>query len=221
MHPVPTPVLASPRCTRWVPCCATQPAVEAGLSAAGRIRRVAPSGVRRHRAGRRLRHHAHQNARRANERWLLRQRPEVLDLPAEHSDLMVPLARTIPLEAVTKRAEGLSVFLVGMRDRGGQLTVRPIRTMMNHGTTEVFFADLELPYEALIGEEGEGFRYLLDGLNAERILIAAECSVTAASISIAPCGTRVKGSSWAVRSEPTRASSFCSPGRTWRWPSRT
>jgi acyl-CoA dehydrogenase len=94
---------------------------------------------------------------------------------AEHSDLMVLLARTTPLERVTKRTEGLSVFLLDMRDRGGQLTIRPIRTMMNHATTEVFFADLELPHDALIGEEGEGFRYLLDGLNAERILIAAEC----------------------------------------------
>jgi acyl-CoA dehydrogenase len=94
---------------------------------------------------------------------------------AEHSDLMVLLARSTPLESVTKRTEGLSVFLLDMRDRGGQLTIRPIRTMMNHATTEVFFANLELPHDALIGEEGEGFRYLLHGLNAERILIAAEC----------------------------------------------
>ncbi len=94
---------------------------------------------------------------------------------AEHSDLMVLLARTTPLERTTKRTDGLSVFLVDMRDRGPQLTIRPIRTMMNHATTEVFFADLELPHDALIGEEGDGFRYLLDGLNAERILIAAEC----------------------------------------------
>jgi acyl-CoA dehydrogenase len=94
---------------------------------------------------------------------------------AEHSDLMVLLARTTPLERTTKRTDGLSVFLVDMRDRGSQLTIRPIRTMMNHATTEVFFADLELPPDALIGEEGDGFRYLLDGLNAERILIAAEC----------------------------------------------
>jgi acyl-CoA dehydrogenase len=94
---------------------------------------------------------------------------------AEHSDLMVLLARTTPLEQVAKRTEGLSVFLLDMRDRGPQLTIRPIRTMMNHATTEVFFADLELSRHALIGEEGAGFRYLLDGLNAERILIAAEC----------------------------------------------
>jgi acyl-CoA dehydrogenase len=101
---------------------------------------------------------------------------------AEHSDLMVLLARTTPIEQTQKRADGLSVFLVDMRDRGAarpgtqaQITIRPIATMMNHATTEVFFEDLELPAEALIGEEGEGFRYILDGMNAERILIAAEC----------------------------------------------
>jgi acyl-CoA dehydrogenase len=95
---------------------------------------------------------------------------------AEHSDLMIVLARTTPLEKVHKRTGGLSVFLLDMRDRApGQLTIRPIRTMINHATTEVFFEDLELPADALIGEEGEGFRYILDGMNAERILIAAEC----------------------------------------------
>jgi acyl-CoA dehydrogenase len=94
---------------------------------------------------------------------------------AEHSDLMILLARTTPLELVEKRTGGLSVFLVDMRRRGSQLTIRPIRTMMNHATTEVFFEDLQLPADALIGEEGEGFRYILDGMNAERILIAAEC----------------------------------------------
>jgi acyl-CoA dehydrogenase len=94
---------------------------------------------------------------------------------AEHSDLMVLLARTTPAEDVARRTDGLSVFLLDMRDRGEQLRIRPIKTMMNHATTEVFFTDLELPAEALIGEEGEGFRYILDGMNAERILIAAEC----------------------------------------------
>ncbi len=95
---------------------------------------------------------------------------------AEHSDLMVLLARTTPLEQVQKRTAGLSVFLVDMRGRTGtQLTIRPIRTMMNHATTEVFFENLELPSDALIGAQGEGFRYILDGMNAERILIAAEC----------------------------------------------
>jgi acyl-CoA dehydrogenase len=100
---------------------------------------------------------------------------------AEHSDLMILLARTTPLEQVHKRTAGLSVFLVDMRDRddaaerAGGLTIRPIKTMMNHATTEVFFENLELPGDALIGEEGEGFRYILDGMNAERILIASEC----------------------------------------------
>src|SRR5262245_39299118 len=95
---------------------------------------------------------------------------------AEHSDLLLLIARTTPVEAVKKRTDGLSVFLVEMREAVGRgLTIRPIRTMMNHATTELFFDDLEIPGSALIGEEGKGFRYLIDGLNAERILIAAEC----------------------------------------------
>ncbi len=95
---------------------------------------------------------------------------------AEHSDLMLLVARTTPLEQVKKRTEGLSVLLVDMKQAAGHgLTIRPIRTMMNHATTEVFFDDVEVPAENLIGEEGQGFRYLLDGMNAERILIASEC----------------------------------------------
>jgi acyl-CoA dehydrogenase len=95
---------------------------------------------------------------------------------AEHSDLMLLLARTTPADQVRKRTEGLSVFLVDMRAAlGNGLTIRPIRTMMNHATTEVFFDDLRVPAENLIGEEGRGFRYILSGMNAERILIAAEC----------------------------------------------
>jgi acyl-CoA dehydrogenase len=94
---------------------------------------------------------------------------------AEHSDLMVLLARTTPLADVPKRTAGLSVFLVDMRNRGSSLQINPIKTMINHSTTEVFFEDLELPADALIGEAGEGFRYILDGMNAERILIASEC----------------------------------------------
>jgi alkylation response protein AidB-like acyl-CoA dehydrogenase len=95
---------------------------------------------------------------------------------AEHSDLMLLLARTTPREAVAKRTDGLSVFLVDMREAlGNGLTIRPIRTMMNHATTEVFFDDMRVPAENLIGEEGKGFRYILSGMNAERILIAAEC----------------------------------------------
>src|SRR5471030_65787 len=95
---------------------------------------------------------------------------------AEHSDLMLLLARTAPKEKVKKRTDGLSVFLVNMKlAEGSSITINPIRTMMNHATTEVFFDDLRVPAENLIGEEGEGFRYILAGMNAERILIAAEC----------------------------------------------
>jgi acyl-CoA dehydrogenase len=94
---------------------------------------------------------------------------------AEHSDLMVLLARTTPLAEVANRTDGLSVFLLDMRDRGSSLQVKPIETMVNHSTTEVFFDDLRLPGDALLGEQGEGFRQILDGMNAERILIASEC----------------------------------------------
>ena len=95
---------------------------------------------------------------------------------AEHSDLLLLLVRTTPIEEVGKRSDGLSVLLVDLRRAVGHgITIRPIRTMMNHATTELFIENLEVPVENLVGEEGKGFRYLLDGLNAERILIAAEC----------------------------------------------
>ncbi len=95
---------------------------------------------------------------------------------AEHSDLMLLLARTTPREHVAKKTDGLSVFIVDMREvRGKSLTIRPIRTMMNHGTTEVFFDNMRVPAKNLVGEEGKGFRYILSGMNAERILIASEC----------------------------------------------
>lgn len=95
---------------------------------------------------------------------------------AEHSDLMILLARTTPREQVAKKGDGLSVFLVDMRDALKQgMTIRPIRTMMNHSTTEVWFDDVPVPAANLIGEEGKGFRYILSGMNVERILIAAEC----------------------------------------------
>ena len=95
---------------------------------------------------------------------------------AEHSDLMVLLARTTPKEQAARKTEGLSVFLLDMRQAvGSGLTIKPIRTMFNHATTEVFFDDLKIPADTLIGEEGKGFRYILDGMNAERILIASEC----------------------------------------------
>ena len=95
---------------------------------------------------------------------------------AEHSDLMVLLARTTPKESVEKKSQGLSVFLIDMRDalKNG-MTIKPIRTMLNHSTTEIFFDNVPIPASSLIGEEGKGFKYILSGMNAERILIAAEC----------------------------------------------
>jgi len=94
----------------------------------------------------------------------------------QHSDLMVLLARTTPLDQVKKKSEGLSIFLVDIKDAIKQgMEVRPIRNMVNHETNELFFDDLEIPAENLIGEEGQGFKYILTGLNAERALIAAEC----------------------------------------------
>ena len=95
---------------------------------------------------------------------------------AEHSDFLLLLARTTPRDKVAKKTDGLSVFLVDMREVVGKsLTIRPIRTMMNHATTELFFDDMAIPASCLVGEEGNGFRYILSGMNAERLLIAAEC----------------------------------------------
>lgn len=94
----------------------------------------------------------------------------------QHSDLMVLLARTTPLDQVKKKTEGMSIFIVDLKEAAGKgMTVRPIRNMVNHETNELFFDDLEIPEENLIGEEGQGFKYILTGLNAERTLIAAEC----------------------------------------------
>ena len=95
---------------------------------------------------------------------------------AEYSDFLLLLARTTPRDKVAKKTDGLSVFLVDMREVVGKsLTIRPIRTMMNHATTELFFDDMAIPTSCLVGEEGNGFRYILSGMNAERLLIAAEC----------------------------------------------
>src|SRR5687768_16496840 len=93
----------------------------------------------------------------------------------QHSDLMIVLARTTPLDEVKKKSEGMSIFVVDVREAGKSLTINAIRNMVNHETNQLFIDNLEVPVENLIGEEGRGFRYILDGLNAERILIAAEC----------------------------------------------
>jgi acyl-CoA dehydrogenase len=114
-------------------------------------------------------------ARRENNHYVINGQ-KIWTSRAEHSDLMLLLARTTPKHMVAKRTDGLSVFILDMRDVSESgLTIRPIRTMMNHSTTEVFFDNVSVPAENLIGEEGNGFRYILSGMNAERILIAAEC----------------------------------------------
>lgn len=114
-------------------------------------------------------------ARRDGDHWVINGQ-KIWTSRAEHSDLMVLLARTTPRDKAASRTDGLSVFLVDMRDHLGKgITIRPIRTMMNHATTEVFFDNLRIPADALVGEEGKGFRYILSGMNSERILIAAEC----------------------------------------------
>jgi alkylation response protein AidB-like acyl-CoA dehydrogenase len=114
-------------------------------------------------------------ARREGDRYIVNGQ-KIWTSRAEHSDLMLLLARTTPREQVRRKTEGLSTFIVDMRAALGKgLTIRPIRTMMNHNTTEVFFDNVEIPAENLVGEEGKGFRYILDGMNAERLLIAAEC----------------------------------------------
>ena len=114
-------------------------------------------------------------ARREGDRYIVNGQ-KIWTSRAEHSDLMLLLARTTPRDQVKKKTEGLSTFIVDMRTVLGKgLTIRPIRTMMNHNSCEVFFDNMEVPAENLVGVEGRGFRYVLDGMNAERLLIAAEC----------------------------------------------
>ncbi len=114
-------------------------------------------------------------ATRVGDTWVVKGQ-KIWTSRAEHSDLMLLLARTTPRDQVMKKTEGLSTFLVDMRTvLGHGLTIRPIRTMMNHNSCEVFFDDMVIPADALVGVEGRGFRYILDGMNAERLLIAAEC----------------------------------------------
>ena len=131
---------------------------------------------------------------------------------------MLLLARTTPREASPKKTDGLSVFIVDMKAALGKgLTIRPIRTMINHATTEVFFDNLEVPAENLVGEEGKGFRYILDGMNAERILIGAECVGDARwFIAKRDARTRTSARSSAGRSARTRACSSRSRAPTWR-----
>ncbi len=112
-------------------------------------------------------------ARRDGDRYIVNGQ-KIWTSRAEHSDLLLLLARTTPRDQVAKKTDGLSVFLVDMRKVEG-LTIRPIRTMMNHATTELFFDDMAIPASALVGDEGKGFRYILSGMNAERLLISAEC----------------------------------------------
>jgi alkylation response protein AidB-like acyl-CoA dehydrogenase len=114
-------------------------------------------------------------ARRDGDRYVINGQ-KIWTSRAEHSDLMLLLARTTPRDEVEKRTDGLSVFLLDLKSLvGNGVTIRPIRTMINHATTEVFFDNVSIPADALVGQEGKGFRYILSGMNAERILIAAEC----------------------------------------------
>ena len=114
-------------------------------------------------------------ARREGDRYIVTGQ-KIWTSRAEHSDLMLLLARTTPKDQAKKRTEGLSVFILDMAAaKGTGLSIRPIRTMMNHSTAEVFFDSVPVPAENLVGEEGKGFRYILSGMNAERILLAAEC----------------------------------------------
>jgi alkylation response protein AidB-like acyl-CoA dehydrogenase len=114
-------------------------------------------------------------ARREGDTYIIRGQ-KLWTSRAEHSDLMLLLARTTPRDRVQKRTDGLSVFIVDLREARDQgLTIQPVRTMMNHATTQVFLDDVPVPAENLVGEEGRGFRYILSGMNAERTLIAAEC----------------------------------------------
>ena len=158
---------------------ARQRRAEGALAAAHRLGRAAAAGVWRHRAGSgsdtlNLR----TTAVREGDHYIINGQ-KIWTSRAEHSDLLLLLARTTPREQAKRRTEGLSVFLVDMRLAQGLartgISINPIRTMMNHATTELFFDDLRVPAENLIGEEGQGFRYILNGMNAERILIAAEC----------------------------------------------
>jgi acyl-CoA dehydrogenase len=173
-----------------------------------RVGSVAVTGVRGYRTPCRFGHDPDQDIRQRDREggWVVNGQ-KIWTSRALHSDLMILLARTASAPAGGPRGDWLSVFLVEMRERGDELTIRPISTMMNHSTTEVFFDDLRLPADALIGEAGKGFRYILDGMNAERILIAGEC--------IGDARFFIERASTYARLVQTRACSR-SPGRTSR-----
>ena len=149
---------------------------ETGVPAQDRHGRTTPAGVRRDRTDQRHRHHELRTfAKRDGDHYVVNGQ-KVWTSRAEHSDLMLLLARTTPRDQAKRRTDGLSTFIVDMRASVGHgMTIRPLRTMMNHNSTEIFFDNMVVPAENLIGEEGKGFRYILDGMNAERLLISAEC----------------------------------------------
>ena len=156
---------------------ARQRRAKEAVPAENRVRGAAPSGIRRHRARERLRHGLDRHLRRTQRRPLCSQRAKNLDVSGRpfRPDADI-LARTTPKDEVERRTDGMSVFLVDISEASKNgLSIRPLRTMINHSTTEVFLTNVRVPFENLIGHEGEGFRYVLSGMNAERILIAAEC----------------------------------------------
>ena len=169
---------ATPRCTPWARCCGTAATRRRRNGcpkiASGELRLQA-FGVTEPTSGTDTSSLKTFAKRDGNDSYIVNGQ-KIWTSRAEYSDLMILLARTTPKEQAKKRTDGLSVFIVDMREaKGNGLEIRPIRTMMNHATTEVFFTDMRVPAENLIGEEGKGFRYILSGMNAERILIAAEC----------------------------------------------
>ena len=177
MPPAAMALPATRRCIRWAPSCATATPSRSAIPARDRQRRVRLQafGVTEPTSGTDTLSLRTTARREGNDHYVINGQ-KIWTSRAEHSDLMLLLARTTPRERSNKRTDGLSVFIVDMRLAAGtSMTISPIRTMMNHATTQVFFDDLRVPAENLIGEEGQGFRYILGGMNAERILIAAEC----------------------------------------------
>ena len=168
---------ATPRCTSWARCCGTAARRRSSSYlpgiASGELRLQA-FGVTEPTTGSDTTQLKTRAEKKGNDHYVVNGQ-KVWTSRALHSDLMLLLARTTPADKVKKRSDGLSVFLVDLREaRGKGVEIRPIKAMINHNTTEVFFDNLEVPAENLIGEEGKGFRYILDGMNAERILIASE-----------------------------------------------